>query len=328
MRHPTPTDSSDALEVLAYADGQLDNDPEARARVEALLAADPVLAARAHAYRAQTDALREAYAHRTAEPLPSRLTGALETRPQSASSTRSIGRVAAALTLVLAGMAGGWVLGRAWDAPLPQAAWSADGLWDQVDGLVAATPTGNPGNATEQPLEWLSRQLSLMLRAPDLSGLGYTLKDIRAVRQNGVAMVRLSYQATDGAGLSLFLRPRWQQDEPPLQVAENGDVALAYWLDGPLAAAVVASRSGPEIRSLAQAVRRAMSGPTPLPAGMQEPIPFLAPGPAPGPAPVPADLADGGGHHGDTPANGLSTPGNALTPVGRTGSEPGVVTPN
>jgi hypothetical protein len=74
-------------------------------------------------------------------------------------------------------------------------------------------------------------------------------------------MVRLEYAAPDGRGFSLFLRGRWEDSDPDLRVANRDGVSMAYWLDGPLASAVVSRLAPDEARRVAEHVRRMMLDP-------------------------------------------------------------------
>lgn len=249
---------NDELDLLAYADGFLDDDPLRKARVERKLHASPAEAQRARAYRAQTEALRREYAGCLEDPVPDRLYAALEGSAWPAA--RTMVRVAAVVALMIGTGVSGW-LANQWSRSLE---WSTHEFIEEsyrnfsrsTEDAVAG-PKIALGNSAE-PLVWLSEKISLTLRAPDLSDMGFAIVDKRTMGAGNDQMVRLTYAAPDGRKFSLFLRPRWEGNSPDLKVVNEGDVTLVYWLDGPLAS-TIASRSTPdETVKLATAVRRAM----------------------------------------------------------------------
>lgn len=249
------------FDLLAYADGLLDEDPARKAQVEGQLRTSPEDAARVRAYRAQAEALRRQYGGRLAEPVPESLYAVLDHRPER--PVRSMMRMAALMALTVAAGMAGWLIGQGEQAT----GWPVQKLLEQsylnyVDTAsdLAARPKLARAGSTE-PLGWLAQEISLTLRTPDLSHLGYSPVDKQTVGTAGEQMVRLVYAAQDGRTFSLFLRPRWEDRNPGLQLTQEGDISLAYWFDGPLASAI-ASRFPPEqTLDIAKAVRHAMHDP-------------------------------------------------------------------
>lgn len=251
------------LDLLAYADGLLDDDPGRKATVEETLRADPAAMARAEAFRQQSEALRAAYGWRLAEPVPERLTAMLE-RPASVRHGTAL-RVAAVVLLTVGAGTTGWMLGQGDE----DEGWSAATLIERSYAqFVAESPGGVFSGDIEptigakvgdvRPLGWLAEEVSIRLKAPDLTDTGFTLVDKQAVAVDGEQIVRLDYAGPEGSGFSLFLAPRWEARERGIAQAERGGVSMAYWLDGPLASTVVARMPAAETRALAEAVRRAM----------------------------------------------------------------------
>jgi anti-sigma factor RsiW len=104
----------DDLDLLAYADGMLDTDPQRKAQVEAHLRANPKTAAYVAELVAQTHALRAAYGPRLSEPVPARLHAALAERSRDAVQPLAAGlRAAAILALMAAAGLTGFMLGQA-----------------------------------------------------------------------------------------------------------------------------------------------------------------------------------------------------------------------
>jgi len=245
------------LEMLAYIDGRLDDDPGQKSNVERKLAASPELAARIQAYRAQTEALREAYGGRIHEPVPEQLLAVLD-RPRT-NRASSMAAIAAVVLLTVGAGAAGWMLGRGETAPeRPKRAF----LQGSHKDFVNSTPGSRVvGTGKAEPLNWLSEEIFFTLQVPDLSDIGYTIIDKRTVNDGEREMVRLTYRGTDGRSFSLFLRPRWSQRNEDVTVSSEDDVSFAYWRDGPLASAIVAELPSGETASIARRIRGALRDP-------------------------------------------------------------------
>lgn len=81
-------------QLMAFADGQLESGE--RAAIEAARAADPQIAARIDAFRAQRERLRRAFDGVLAEPVPERLLTAARTAPADERNVVGIGEARAA----------------------------------------------------------------------------------------------------------------------------------------------------------------------------------------------------------------------------------------
>lgn len=274
--------AEDEFDLMAYADGFLDEDPARKALVEKRLRAFPADAARVEAYRAQNAALRRRYGRRVEDPVPDRLYAALERpgwRPFRAAA-------AAAAMLALTSVAGvsGWMIGQSdrsvgW---LP-----AEFLDDSRIGYVESGRHVEPAPAAARasaPLDWLAESIALDVRVPDLSAHGFMLERTETL-PGGERMVRLSYAGADGDGFSLFLRPWWEPRNPGIELIRRDGAWLAYWRDGPVASVIVSRLPEDEVRRLAREVRRAMQKEgSPVPAIQAETAPSGLPGLATGAA--------------------------------------------
>jgi len=243
--------SIDEFDLLAYADGLLDEDAARKAVVEKRLLSRPENVARVKAYRAQAEAMRRAYDEHLLEPVPARLLNALTTRPERRG--RHMARAAALVLAIAVASTSGWLIGRSDHGTQ----WSSQRFLQQsykqyIDSSISSQvkPTG-----ISEPLGWLSEEVSLTLRLPDIAHLGYRVVDKRTVNDGRHQMVRIEYAATDGRSFSLFLRPRWDERRRELQVQTEQEVSLAYWLDGPLASAIASTLPPAEIRVIAEAIR-------------------------------------------------------------------------
>ncbi|MDP2619698.1 MAG: hypothetical protein Q8P46_05915 [Hyphomicrobiales bacterium] len=272
------------LDVLAYIDGRLDDDPGQKSKVERKIAASPELAARIQAYRAQTEALREAYGGRINEPVPEHLLAVLD-RPRM-SRARGMAAIAAVVLLTVGAGAAGWMFGRGETAPEPPNRAFLQGSYKDFVNSTSGSRVVQPGNA--EPIDWLSEEIFFTLQVPDLSDIGYTIIDKRTVNDGEREMVRLTYRRTDGRSFSLFLRPRSSRRNEDVTVSSENDVSTAYWRDGPLASAIVAELPTDETASIARRIRSSLHDPT-----ISQPIMEAAPrvkkgfGPAVADGPVP-----------------------------------------
>lgn len=293
------------FDLMAYADGVLDEDPARKALVERRLRASPADAARVEAYRAQNAALRRRYGRRVEDPVPDRLYAVLDRqgwRPFRAAA-------AAAAVLALTSVAGvsGWMVGQSdrsakW---LPDAFLDDSRIGHVTSGLRTGPVAAPVAAGSQAPLDWLSESISLNVRVPDLSARGFTLERKETLPGGDERMVRLSYASAEGDGFSLFLRPWWERRNPGIELVRRDGAWLAYWRDGPLASVIVSRLPEQEVRELAREVRRAMQEEGRRTPGIQaEPVrsglPGLATGaaaghihaPARSPAPSGMDASD------------------------------------
>ena len=243
------------LDLLAYADGLLDADPQRKAEVETYLHEHPAEALRIRAYMDQNAQIRAHFGPVLDEPIPPRLTRVLEPRPVVPGGRR-FARFGMAASLVLAVGGLGWWLG----ATLHRSPAQVEGFLHQVvSGYRLGEESDYPGSARVKTgaLDWFSDRIELGLRPPDLSKQGYILVDRRLVIEGGRRAVQLIYKDRQGRRISLFLRLRWKEDKTPeVRIVENGGVRVAYWLDGPLIYGLVGHLKRDQLMALAKAARR------------------------------------------------------------------------
>ncbi len=243
------------LDLLALADGFLDDDPARKSEVEAAIARDPQAASRVSDYRAQTSALRAAHAGVIVEPVPERLLDVVESAGR-ASDRPILRRAAAGLMIVSAGL-GGWLIGYDGQDPAHRALLDESYRHYVLQGPDQSAAAG-AGAAQERAISWVDNEMAIRLSAPDLTGEGFSLVDKRRVGDGGDQLVALDYRSGDGRTFSLFIAPRWTDSPGPIVDRERDGVALAYWHDGPIAASIATQLPSAEARSLAETVRRAM----------------------------------------------------------------------
>jgi anti-sigma factor RsiW len=244
------------IDLLAYADGRLDADPQRKAEVEAYLREHPVEAARVRVQIEQNAQIRARFAQVLDEPVPSRLKAVVEPHV-AAKGIRRVARLDVAACLMLAVGTVGWWLGATMYRPstqvqdfLHQAAFTYR--------LEAAGGATVPASIDASHLDWFSKQIASELQPPDLSKYGYHLVDQHLMtRDGGRHAVRLIFANPQGHSIDLVREMRWQEEgSPELRVMKNGDVTVAYWLDGPLIYGLVGQLGRDRLLELAGAVRR------------------------------------------------------------------------
>jgi anti-sigma factor RsiW len=246
------------IDLLAYADGLLESDPEQQTAVEAYLRDDPAEGARVRAYAAQNSAIRALYAPVLAEPVPERLHAVLANRPGLAFG--SVIRATLAASVLLGAGLIGWWIGSSGTPGL----WSAHAFVEQAMTAYgrshAATPAPPDVAPVEgdQPLHWVLHHLALQLHPPDLTPQGFTLVDKRLLTANDAQTAQMTYAAPDGRRLSLFMRPRGQEQAAQCRFAEKEGVTMAYWLDGPVVYGLVGRLDRQAMMAMTQAIHQSI----------------------------------------------------------------------
>lgn len=217
----------DDSDLHALLDGELD---AARARqVEAALAADPALAARFNAFKADKRMLRALFAAPAAAPLPRTWLDRIQAhRPAPAMSWRMVGAIAATILLAVLG------------ATLYQRMAAPDRPGEIVAMALAArqADTGVAVSGADAS-QAISQAIALKVKVPDLRRMGYRLDGARILGR----AAELRYRDARGGIFTLYLRhsdgaarfdqfPRgqlrvcvWQDDKLGMVMA--GDVSTA-----------------------------------------------------------------------------------------------------
>ncbi|MEX0758412.1 MAG: hypothetical protein WD100_02425 [Tistlia sp.] len=289
---PTPAgeDAVTELDLLAYADRRLEDDPARRALVERHLAAQPEQAERIAAFQAQNEALTRAGAAWVEAPVPPRLLAALA---QEKPAPRRLATQAAAMAaLVAVSASAGWHAGierstgdgstgsfaasalsdyrqqpdTTAQAPATAQAHRAAGGAGAGDFAIGTLPANDLGSQVLSrqglaPVTWLRRRIAVEVEAPDLGAEGFSLVESRRVELKGTPAVRLLYQRA-GERVSLYLRPRWEEGAGPVARTESDGLTVLHWLDGPLAIALVTDGTdGEATAALARRVHRTLARP-------------------------------------------------------------------
>lgn len=222
-RDPAPADA----ELHAFADGRLP--PERRAEIEARLAVDPDAAERVAFYRRLNDGL-----HRLYDPMLEAAEPVVLPLPRRSRWLQPLGRVAAALALVVLGAGGGWLAherlyGAAGDAgpELPRLAASAH--------LVYAAEVRHPvevgADQEEHLVNWLSKRLGARVTAPDLNRFDYRLVGGRLLPAGDGIAGQFMYENPSGVRLTLFMATGLKPHETAFRYAEEAGLSVFYWRD-------------------------------------------------------------------------------------------------
>lgn len=248
----SPRNIAEQLDLMAYADGQLD--PLRRRQVERNLAHSPDLLEAAQAIAVQNEAIRAAYTTVLEEPVPERLTSTLENvgpRRRFAAFRRAAALVVLTLVTGAAGWWGGQWLGTA----------NHDDVASFLEDVTGAEPPEawrtiptSTVPAAEQPLQWLSDRVMLELQAPSLMAQGYRLIGKALVEVKGEPAVQLTYQRDDGETVNLFMRTRWRDTPPKVNLDVSGSNAAAYWFDGAMMWVLTGHPEAEELGALADTI--------------------------------------------------------------------------
>jgi anti-sigma factor RsiW len=238
-------DPIDDQDVHAFIDGEL---PAARMQaMAARIGADPALAARVAAYRADQQRLLDAFGPIASRPLPASWLRRIEDAPPERAAPRWLDwRAAAAVLLLGVGLSGAATL---WlhrpDGIVQQASAARDGATRPARSLTGGTL---PDGAERDAL--LQATLGLRVRAPDLSPMGYHLAAIDIFGgSSGRASVDLVYRDAQDKGLTVYLRK--SPGEARFDMLRRGRTRICIWQDDVISVVMMGDVSGGEMMRLA-----------------------------------------------------------------------------
>jgi anti-sigma factor RsiW len=238
-------------ELHAFIDGELDS---VRAvEFARLVASDPVLGARVEAFRADKKRLEQIYGRLRDLPVPPKWLQSVEDRPirQHPSvylSRRGVTAIAAGLLLIL--VANLWfVYGR----------FSATNEDAIIAEAFAARQDSTPSEqsfaavalaAPEERNQVVTTALSMPLKAPDLTKLGYRLANIRVYSgMPGGKAVELAYRDAQNRLFTLYLRH--PSGPPRVDLVERDGTRICIWQDDVLGTVMLGQMSAGEMARMA-----------------------------------------------------------------------------
>ncbi len=238
----------DEAELQAYVDGQLDD--ERRGQIELWLGENPDEAAALAHYRAQNQALHDAFEPLLDRPVGERFRDLDRARPRAP----HVWQIAAVIALIV-GAGGGWAANDYFRAG-PNA-----GLALARDAVLAhRTYEGEKRHAVEVAaseekhlVAWLSKRLQTPVRAPDLAARGYQLVGGRMLPAESGPAAQFMYENDEGARLTLYVERNRSGGETAFRFAAEGDISAFYWKDGPLAYALIGRTGREQLLGLARA---------------------------------------------------------------------------
>jgi anti-sigma factor RsiW len=240
----------------AWIDGQLE--PGRQEAVLRYLQEQPDVARRVDAWRDQRDALRAAFAAMATDPVPPRLK--LDRLIQQRLEQRRLPWRAAASVLLAFGLGGvgGWFL-RGGQAP-PEAAITLLAQQAVANHVVYTADRRRPTELGAQQRDdlarWVSNRLNHQVAPPDLSTDGYSYIGGRlAATPDGPAGLFM-YDDPQGVRLTVFVLPLHAAASMPIQHVDFAHVDGCAWIDNSVGYTVVGKLPPPELRRIAELVRR------------------------------------------------------------------------
>jgi anti-sigma factor RsiW len=275
--------SIDEDEFQAFVDGQLL--PEQRRAVMAYLAATPDDAARMTDYRNLNEALHLLYDEVLYEPLPNRL------RVERYRGRRSwlqrvrnwfgsgrigmIPRLAGIAMLSGASAFGGWSLhGQYYSVDIETPAMSFTRQAAAAHLLYAPDlrhPVEFGADQQDSLLVWLSDRLGQTVHGPDLQKVGFALVGGRLLPALGQPAAQLMYENADAQRITLYIQGRWNappgaQDGTVSAAPSDSGISMVYWIEGPLAYALIGKLDREQLFSTAKLVQEQLQVPALPPA--------------------------------------------------------------
>lgn len=256
-------------ELQAWVDGRLP--PDRQAALERYLLEHPGEAARLQAYREQNAALHAMFDKVLDTPVPFDLP-APPAAPAASPAwrlpawQRKAAMVAVVVGAGLAGGAAGWTLrGAGAGAPAGQAhggpAYAMATLARQA-ALAHAVylpevkhPVEVGADQQQHLVAWLSKRLGKQLRPPLLTRQGYELVGGRLLPGDSGPVAQFMYADASGRRITLYVSSgQGGQHETGFRFAQEGKVAVFYWIDGSFGYALSAAIGKTELAPIVNAV--------------------------------------------------------------------------
>lgn len=220
--NPSPIQEAD---LHAYVDGQLD--AARRAVVEAYLIEHPDAAAYVQHLREQAQMLHRTYDGILNEPIPLKLTDALQRRwiPRG---------LAAGFAWMACGLAAGWFAHMLVPAKTVSInAFAHDALGAHVLYVVEKKhPVEVPAEQQAHLVAWLSKRLDAPIHAPDLQSQGFSLLGGRLLPGEEGPLAQLMYESIDGVRLTLMVKHAVkQQADTGFKILQQDGTSVFYWID-------------------------------------------------------------------------------------------------
>lgn len=246
------------IDLMAYADGLLDDDTIRKAAVEAYLEANPIDAARVREIMSDNEAIREAYAGELHRPVPARL---LRTVREPESRWRNLPTsIAASLLLLTMAAGGGWYAGQRGDDAVTVSAELLQEIathYSENAGTQVAVGAGTAQAVGGTLISSPSRNVLIEIPLPDLSVQGYELTQRKRLEIGGRDMLQLVYRSDDST-LNLFMHLNQSADSASTLHAAAEGLAVHHWSVGPIGYALAVDERDKGAEHLPAIVRDAL----------------------------------------------------------------------
>jgi anti-sigma factor RsiW len=242
--------------LMAYLDGQLDE--TARAEVEAYLVANAEAALELNQLQRQSDAIRTLYGPVASEPVPTRLSPHRLAVMQSRQRWQGMARAAMIVGVLGIGIAAGWLLRPAAEAPALYNRLIADAVSAHTVYVAENRHAVEVVGADAEHLSsWLSNRLDTDLAMPDLQAAGLTFLGGRllpAPAIPGGRAAQLMYEDAAGERVTLYITPSTGIGGPALEQVSLGTDSALYWSNDVITCTIVGARAPESLLALANSV--------------------------------------------------------------------------
>lgn len=243
----TDAETVTTFDLEAYVDGQLD--PERRFEVEDYLARHPDAAARVMADMGARDALRLLAAAPLGPPPAAQLEAVARLRGGllRAGRVRALGRIAAALALVMLGALAGRFAPLI-SQPEPSATeFVADAVQAHSTSLMRAAMRSQPEAAYYNPSEIRSATRIVLPQLP----VSWQVTDVQVFPSDEGPTVAMAMRTRDLGPISLFAARTADFAEREPQTVQTGARAVAYWQIGHVAYALTGAAAPADLQRAA-----------------------------------------------------------------------------
>lgn len=253
--------------LSAWLDGELDGQPEQKARVDAWLREHPADAQRVQAWARDRDALRDRLGPAVDEPVPAHWRPLVLGR---AGPARRWAQAAAAAALLLTGGVIGALSSRQWTehetAGRLQAASAAAG-WVQRAAYAHGVYVPEPRHAVEVRAQeehlarWLTRRIDVPVKLFDLRDQGFELVGGRLLPDGAGKSAQLMYQDSQGTRITVYLRKPDDTTDAAFRYEREGELGVFYWVEAGAGYALVGALPKAQLLALAEAIYRQLPVP-------------------------------------------------------------------
>jgi anti-sigma factor RsiW len=251
-------------DLHAFVDGHLD--AVRRGVVETYLKTDAEAAARVADWTDQNRRLSALFDPVLDEPVPERITAAIERGSRRVTPAWSAGgwamRAAASFAILAIGALLGFGAGRyaggqaesSLQAMLPVEAQTAFAVYVAEKRHAVEVAAADVDHMTQ----WLSNKMKTKVRPPDLVPLGWNLLGGRLLPSREGPACLFIYDDKGGRRVMVYLVSNANNEGTTIQFREHNNIRSLYWLEGPLGYAITGNVERAELTPIATVVKEKM----------------------------------------------------------------------